>query len=570
MNKRIDKRVIFNGIIYIALIVILMGCLFDKQSQNVPFEMFGLLLTGCIVMGLFSINSGKAYVEVSDGIIAFIFFTYGRKEATFFAIIYWVAISIIDSKIYHRKSSKVIFNIYMMTITTYTTATIIIPVMDYLTTNIIVLYTGFIGIYLIVNILILKFKHKIDDGKINKLGNETRNLLLLNFIISTLIAITFGMLWQNKQYITISFVLLNLLILQYCFYIYKKLQFRSEGIKKLLKITEDMVKHGEFSDKCNHLLENLKELIPFNVCALYTFDIDNESVIYPMSYIAPEGIGIGELYFNLSSKGVTVKIVKDGKIYISKNLKNDKNVKAIGKLLEITDTAVFVPVSIEERVVGLISISGGQELEFFLANGVEDILAILANQIALAIENDEIYRNIKNQAEKDHLTNLFNRRALDNEIDELIASETMFSMVMYDIDDFKNVNDTYGHLVGDEVLKSMSDIVRKSIRKTDIACRYGGEEIVIIFKELSKNDAYTISDRIRSNIKSSHVEWFGKDICITVSGGLAAFPEDGKTRDEIIGHADEVLYSQCKSMGKNKVCAYGLELYSQDVIRLVK
>jgi len=200
-------------------------------------------------------------------------------------------------------------------------------------------------------------------------------------------------------------------------------------------------------------------------------------------------------------------------------------------------------------------IGGDEKLINFTTAGIDDMLKILSNQMALAIENDGIYRDMMNKADIDPLTKLYNRRVLDREVQSLINTNTPFSLVMYDIDDFKIVNDSYGHLAGDEVLKEIADIIKRSIRKTDVPCRYGGEEIVIVFKDLKKDDAYIISERIRKNIELTSTIWSGGQIFVTVSGGVSAYPEDGKTKDEIIKTADEILYTQCKRKGKNRVFA---------------
>jgi diguanylate cyclase (GGDEF)-like protein len=347
-----------------------------------------------------------------------------------------------------------------------------------------------------------------------------------------------------------------LIILHYSFYLYGKLNRKNESIKGLLKITSDIVKYGDFRDQCKYLILNLRELIPYTICAIYTFDVDIDSMSFPVEFNCPEGIDIGEFRFDISSNEEIVEIIKDGKIYISNDILEDSKIKIGEKILDIIDTAILVPVVVSDKVSGLILIGGDKNLEDFMENGADDILNILSNQMSLAIENDGIYRNIKSKADIDPLTKLYNRRAFDREIEDLISAKTAFSMVMYDIDDFKRVNDSYGHLVGDAVLKAISEDIKKSVRKTDVPCRYGGEEIVIIFKDLQKEDALIISERIRKTIETTTVVFGNEKVCVNVSGGVSSFPEDGANRDDIINNADNVLYSECKSKGKNRVFAY--------------
>ncbi|SKA95309.1 diguanylate cyclase with GAF sensor [Caloramator quimbayensis] len=428
---------------------------------------------------------------------------------------------------------------------------------DYKILNIILISIGFVGIFLLINLTIIKIDISIEEGKYYRFDKDSSEFLIINLIVSILLTALLCIVHEASGIIGTALVLFNILITHYCLYIYRKLFDRNEAIKSLLKVTCDIVKYGDFRDKCKHLLVSLNELIPYTLCAIYTFDINNDNISYPVAYNSKDIIDIGDLGFNLTEDSITLKIVRQGKIYVCKDIKKDKKVRIEGRLLEIVNSMVLVPIVIGENVEGLILIGGDQELLDFTYKGIEDILSILSNQMALAIENDIFYRGIKNKAEVDSLTKLYNRRVFNREIEKLIKTNTNFSLVIYDIDNFKQINDTYGHLIGDEVLERISGVILKSIRKTDVACRYGGEEIVIIFKDLGKEDALIISERIRQSIESTIIHSGAADISVTVSGGVASFPEDGPHKEDIVGNADKVLYSECKLKGKNKVFAYG-------------
>jgi diguanylate cyclase (GGDEF)-like protein len=546
----------FKGIIYVSAIIMTIHSLWDRNYWFVDIKIYIIFLFGSILLGLFAINSGKALIDLTDSVIAFIYISFGRKEAILFVIIYWLGIGLIDKKFKRSHNKGIFFNLCIMVVETYLTATILLHTMNYLTNNTLIRTIFFVGLFLLINISLYKFEIKFVEGIKHKLGRETRLLLCLNFVASSILSVLFSILGRNSNYSGCIIGLLAIAFLYHFYYIYRKLRFRSDCMKKLIKITSDMVKHGDFNEKCNILLSNLKELIPYEVCAIYTLDSENDSLLYPISYIAPEGLKIGDLDVNRSGNGITAKVISEGKIYISKDLKRDKRIKASGKLLDITETAIIVPITIDTSCAGFITICGGRDLALFIDNGVEDILSLLSNQMALAIENDSIYRSMRDEADYDFLTNLYNRRAFEGRISKLIASNTRFSLVIYDIDDFKNVNDSYGHLMGDEALKVVCGIIKRSIRKTDFAFRYGGEELVILFNNLSKEDALTISDRIREKIKTTPIIFNDININITISGGISCFPEDGITREEIIGYADGLLYNECKSKGKDRVCAY--------------
>lgn len=563
MDNRNKSLLAFRYIIIIAAFLILAINIKDANISDVNNLALSLIfLFPCVLMSILIISIGDIIrIDLSDTLMAFIFAVYGRNVGMLFMALAWIFGNVISEKVVTKRNNNlmIFFNTGMFIVTAFFTTSIINFLLVLSKNSEILQYVlnsvGFIGIFLLINIAIMWMDFSIAERKYYRFQRKSMDFLFVNFVISSIVVLTMLVIHSTSGIIGSVLIVCILLILHYCFYLYRKLKVRNEAINGLLKITGDIVRYGEFREKCKHLINNLNDLIPYNVCSIYTFDIDAGGVIFPIAYNAPEDIDIGEMSFNISSDGVTIKTIKEGKIYISKDIKRDKKVKFSGKIKDLISAAIIAPFLIEDKVVGLIMIGGDEKLINFTTAGIDDMLKILSNQMALAIENDGIYRDMKNKADIDPLTKLYNRRVLDREVQSLINTNTPFSLVMYDIDDFKIVNDNYGHLAGDEVLKEVADIIKRSIRKTDVPCRYGGEEIVIVFKDLKKDDAYIISERIRKNIEMTSTIWSGGQIFVTVSGGVSAYPEDGKTKDEIIKTADEILYTQCKRKGKNRVFA---------------
>jgi len=186
-------------------------------------------------------------------------------------------------------------------------------------------------------------------------------------------------------------------------------------------------------------------------------------------------------------------------------------------------------------------------------------------EIALASLDMKLFETerAKEEAERlaitDPLTGLFNRRFLEEKLsNELIrakAYNNYLSIVMADIDHFKRINDTYGHKVGDEVLKALALILKANTRGNDTVARYGGEEFVIILSNVSKYDAYRIAERIRLEVEDTSFEEIGVPEKITVSFGISCFPEDGEDAIDLLKKADQALY-QAKSQGRNRVVVF--------------
>jgi diguanylate cyclase (GGDEF)-like protein len=162
----------------------------------------------------------------------------------------------------------------------------------------------------------------------------------------------------------------------------------------------------------------------------------------------------------------------------------------------------------------------------------------------------------------DGLTELYNYRYLHQYLKMELEREKRYkrqlSLVMIDIDDFKNYNDQFGHLIGDMVLQKIATVFRNATRGCDVLCRYGGEEFAIILPETSKEEAVIVCERIRKSVETTEmVDEQGTPVGnITVTLGLASFPADADNKDDLIDNADRALY-QGKEAGKNCIFLFG-------------
>jgi two-component system cell cycle response regulator len=180
----------------------------------------------------------------------------------------------------------------------------------------------------------------------------------------------------------------------------------------------------------------------------------------------------------------------------------------------------------------------------------------LASQARTALENASLHSRLQREALTDGLTELPNRRQLE----EALAAELTrirryggrFALVVADLDDFKQVNDRYGHLAGDDVLRAFADVLRANVRDLDTAARYGGEEFALLLPETDLGGAERVAERIREEMAVRAIETFpGAVLSVTVSFGVAAYPES-PTQSELFSAADEALY-RAKASGKNQV-----------------
>ncbi len=176
-------------------------------------------------------------------------------------------------------------------------------------------------------------------------------------------------------------------------------------------------------------------------------------------------------------------------------------------------------------------------------------------------ELEEKNKILKELANHDYLTGLFNRRYFMNKLDTIHSialreKEFILCIIIFDIDNFKNINDSYGHLAGDEVLKTVAKIIQKNLRrKTDMAARYGGEEFIVALPRSNKDAAKTIAENIRQEIESTIIQVNGLKLSVTISGGLHCFELSSTKENKLnkaIEQADKKLYL-AKKLGKNRI-----------------
>lgn len=181
-------------------------------------------------------------------------------------------------------------------------------------------------------------------------------------------------------------------------------------------------------------------------------------------------------------------------------------------------------------------------------------LESVADICAAAIQNAHHFESAKQLAYLDGLTGIFNRRFFEMRIVEELERAQRYksdlSVVMLDIDNFKKLNDEFGHLLGDEVLRQVSTILQQHLRKGDVVCRFGGEEFAVLLPQSNNESAMEVADKLRRTIETWHFP--GVPRAVTVSAGTAHFPEFGETRDEVVSAADAALYL-AKQAGRNCV-----------------
>jgi diguanylate cyclase (GGDEF)-like protein len=196
-----------------------------------------------------------------------------------------------------------------------------------------------------------------------------------------------------------------------------------------------------------------------------------------------------------------------------------------------------------------------------------NIAKIYIDEATPVIEAKRYAESLKEQAFKDTLTGLYNRRFLEAIIDNLAAQvlrrETVLGILMCDLDFFKSVNDKYGHDAGDLVLKQTAQVIKDSVRKSDIVVRFGGEEFLVLLVDVEKNKAVDVAEKIRKNIEIYDFKIPQGIVKRTISIGVSEFPTDADAIWEAIKYADVALY-KAKEFGRNRVVRFVPEFWQKE------
>jgi len=206
------------------------------------------------------------------------------------------------------------------------------------------------------------------------------------------------------------------------------------------------------------------------------------------------------------------------------------------------------------RVSGVVSVAR-RERPFTVAE--RELFHYLAEQAAVSIENVGLHETVERQAVTDELTGLFNRRrfqeAMATEVERSKRFGQPVGLVLLDLDDFKTVNDTYGHQQGDLVLREVARVLRETSREIDEPARYGGEELAVVLPGTDLEGAYNLAERVRAGIEELALPLLDGDgvLRVTASFGVATLPGSAEDMRELVAAADEALY-RAKRAGKNR------------------
>ncbi len=255
---------------------------------------------------------------------------------------------------------------------------------------------------------------------------------------------------------------------------------------------------------------------------------------------------------------------KNHKPVLVESIKGEEALTGVCQNMDDNQIELIAPIIYGDRIQGFVGCGTLLSEQKFSKNEM-DIFNILINIISISVSNAQTYEDVKNLSLTDAMTNLNNYRYFEDRLKEELnrarRNETSVSLIMLDIDHFKNYNDTLGHQAGDEALRNMGWILKNTVREEDIVNRYGGEEFCVILPGIEKEVITILGERLRQKIEEypfykENVQPGGR---ITVSLGGSCFPSDSDNFEELVYKADQALYKS-KNSGRNKLTVFTTDM----------
>jgi diguanylate cyclase (GGDEF)-like protein len=415
---------------------------------------------------------------------------------------------------------------------------------------------SYVIISFLLNNFILYYALKV-QGKIlfKEYWNESVLLELGTYIVMIPVSLLLAYIYFKHSLLFFVLSLTPLIFIAYAFRMIRDLIKANKRLNAIYEMVKMINSKLELEQILDTIIEVISQVVSVSAAAIYLTDSNGVAALVKSIGNREGEEGFKENYFK--DEGIIGKCISSNKTIAIKDLKQDKRFLK-EQFLNNYGSVVVAPLRFSGSVIGCLMVLH-VETNVFDEDSVK-IIEIIVDQASVAITNAKRYYEVTKKSITDPLTKTYNRRYFNDALMENImrADETSepVSLIMFDLDNFKLINDTYGHLVGDEVLKEVAKRIKNNVRSDDIVARFGGEEFAVILPKLTAEQAYMIAERIRNEVLSRPIRTDKGDIYVTITGGVADYPEKADSAEKLISHADRALYAGGKSKGRNKIAIY--------------
>jgi len=555
-NKRENVFYSILGTLGLGILLFIILSSKDYYYQNFDMLLFLTFIVTCIVMERLSLKIGKFIVVLDSITMISSYFILGLIPTLWLILIsFFVA----DIAFHLRSKIKMYSNIGMF-ILIYTIAHYLLKLVEIEVGSFSevaeIIFFG-IMIYLL-NWILLGIQAIIsNNGSIPEGMVESFKWDFYGNLIIIPLTVFLVLIYSYEGYFGVVLYLIFVIVSNIMFKLLRNLIFMNKELKIIQEISLSINSGLELHETTANILRGINELVVSDYSAIIGFNKETLE-LKTLDYNMQTDINITSKEFSQILADNIEVVVKAKKSFIVEDLtKNEHQLKGLNdfdEVLKEIESFVYEPLVLEDEIIGFLLLCSKSKNKFRKEH--LKILDILANQAVVAIQNAHLYREVRNKAMTDSLTGLYNQRyffevlnSITNEKNQHngMENEKKVSLIIFDIDHFKKINDTYGHQTGDEILKEIAKIIRNNVREEDIVSRYGGEEFTIILPRTSQEIAYQVGERIRYVIEQSEFKSINDDkIKLTISGGISEYPFHADSSARLLAYADREEFTILK------------------------
>ncbi|MBI3611255.1 MAG: sensor domain-containing diguanylate cyclase [Nitrospirae bacterium] len=340
---------------------------------------------------------------------------------------------------------------------------------------------------------------------------------------------------------------------------HQAVQNRAQELSTLVTVGESLGSKLDLDHRLETMADKIKEIIPYDHCFIFLVEPGERRAELKVvrGYADPGLIGQSITLHD----GFLALVVKRRMPLIRINLherERGRGVFPAASGIKLRPASFLgLPMVVHDHVIGVLAITSQRPHSFDEQH--KEFLKMLCSQAAISIADAKLHDEVNRLATTDSLTGVANHRRfqerLNEELERQAREEGAFTLLMIDVDHFKRINDRFGHPSGDQVLKQVAAVLSKTVRKIDVVARYGGEEFAVILLKIGPKESYHLAERIRKSVEGLAPVINGEPQKVTISLGMAVYPDDAHDRQMLIERADRALYA-AKHNGRNKVCLY--------------
>lgn len=329
-------------------------------------------------------------------------------------------------------------------------------------------------------------------------------------------------------------------------------------LKGLLRASENLSGTTRLAELLDHIVEYTRDVSRFDTCAICLREEGKDEFLVAVAEGYRKEILGARFPLEAPTWAGWVLRAREEPLVIRMERRSGMPILDPKERVPPGASFLAVPLKAQNRISGTLLLT--RQGESFTSRELR-LLRIYCNQAAVALENAIVYERVENLAATDSLTGLFNRRYFESSLARELArcdrTSSGLALLVVDIDHFKGFNDAYGHVMGDLVLRKVALTLQTALRKGDVLARFGGEEFVVILPQVNHRGAMDSAERLRQSVARSGVHPGGPRRKVTVSIGVALFPEHATGADELLRAADGALY-QAKNLGRDRVAIHAV------------